>query len=95
MGRWANCPRRAISAYAGSDLAARLTSRDINTVVVAGIPTQWAVEGTVRDAADRVYRVVVLEDCCASGLMRRHAAATENIQRLAIVASSRDFCERQ
>lgn len=84
---------RTISAFAGSDLAARLTTSGIGTIVIAGIPTQWAVEGTVRDAADRGYKIVVLEDCCASGLTKRHAAAMDNIHHLASVTSSREFCE--
>jgi biuret amidohydrolase len=34
--------------------------------VLTGVATQFAVEGTAREAVDRGYRVLVLEDCCAS-----------------------------
>jgi nicotinamidase-related amidase len=34
--------------------------------VLAGVTTQFVVEGTARDAVDRGYGALVLEDCCAS-----------------------------
>jgi nicotinamidase-related amidase len=40
--------------------------RDISTVALAGSITNMAVEGTAREASDRGYRVIVLEDCCES-----------------------------
>ena len=40
--------------------------------VLTGVATHFAVEGTAREAVDRGYRVVVLEDCCGMG--SRHGA---------------------
>ena len=34
--------------------------------MIAGIVTNFAAEGTARDASDRGYRVIVLADCCES-----------------------------
>jgi nicotinamidase-related amidase len=84
-------PCETISAFAGCHLSSLLTARGINTIAVGGIPTQWAVEGTVRDAADRGYRVIVLEDCCASGLEHRHRAAMEILRQLVAVMPFREF----
>jgi nicotinamidase-related amidase len=58
--------KRSVSALAGTELDRLLRLRDINTLVLTGVATHFAVEGTAREAVDRGYRVIVLEDCCAS-----------------------------
>ena len=55
--------------------------RDVNTLVLAGVATQFAVEGTAREAVDRGYRVVVLEDCCASRVREVHRFSIDMILR--------------
>jgi Isochorismatase family len=39
-------------------------------------------EGTARDAADRGYRCVLIEDGCGAASQRLHDATCENFQRL-------------
>lgn len=58
--------KRSVSALAGTELDRLFRLRDVNTLVLTGVATHFAVEGTARDAVDRGYRVLVLEDCCAS-----------------------------
>ena len=58
--------KRAVSAFAGTELDRLLRVRDIFTLALAGSITNFAVEGTARDASDRGYRVLILEDCCES-----------------------------
>jgi nicotinamidase-related amidase len=58
--------KRAVSAFAGTELDRLLHIRDISTLVIAGIVTNFAAEGTARDASDRGFRVIVLADCCES-----------------------------
>jgi nicotinamidase-related amidase len=57
--------RTRVSAFSATDLAAFLDERCIDTLVLAGVQTSGVVLSTVRDAADRDYRLLVLEDCCA------------------------------
>jgi len=83
--------KRSVSAFAGTDLAPHLQGRGIDTIVLCGFATHMVVIGTARDAADRGYRVIVLEDCCASGGVDRHTAALENIGMIGEVNSSQDF----
>ena len=47
----------------------------IRNLVVVGVVTSGCVENTVRDAADRSYAVVVVEDCCATWTPEKHKAA--------------------
>ena len=58
--------KRAVSAFAGTELDRLLRVRDLSTLALSGGITNFAVEGTARDASDRGYRVIVLEDCCES-----------------------------
>jgi nicotinamidase-related amidase len=61
-----------VSALAGTELDRLFRLKDVNTLVLTGVATQFAVEGTAREAVDRGYRVLVLEDCCASRLQEVH-----------------------
>jgi nicotinamidase-related amidase len=51
-----------VGAFSTTDLQARLSALDIDTLVLAGISTSGVILSTVRDAADRDYRVIVLSD---------------------------------
>jgi nicotinamidase-related amidase len=58
--------KRSVSAFVGTELERLLLVRDINTLLLTGGITNFAVEGTARHASDIGYRVVVLEDCTTS-----------------------------
>ena len=57
--------KRRVSAFAGSDLEVILRGHRIEHVVLAGIATSGVVLSTVREAADKDYRITVLSDGCA------------------------------
>ena len=63
----------------GSELWAVLERLGARTLIVAGISTTIAVEGTVRAAANRGLRVIVLEDCCASVPEEWHRFSADNV----------------
>jgi nicotinamidase-related amidase len=63
----------------GSELWAVCERLALRTLIVAGISTTFAVEGTVRAAANRGYRVVVLEDCCAGVPDEWHDFSVRNV----------------
>ncbi len=83
--------KRGISAFAGTELAPMLQGRGIETVVLCGFATHMVVVGTARDAADRGYQTIVLEDCCASGGLDRHQAALENIAMIGAISDGKTF----
>jgi len=56
--------KKRVGAFSTTDLDARLRERGIDTLVLGGISTSGVVLSTVRDAADRDYRIVLLEDLC-------------------------------
>jgi biuret amidohydrolase len=60
-------------------------------LTVCGLATQFSVEHTVRDAADRGFRVTVLRDCCASANAEAAKAAFEVMSMLADVVESTNW----
>ena len=57
--------KRRISAFAGSDLEVILRAQGIQHLVLTGISTSGVVLSTLREAADKDYRLTVIDDCCA------------------------------
>jgi biuret amidohydrolase len=53
-------------AFFATDLQAILQNRGINKLVVTGVTTEVCVNTTVREANDRGYDCLVLEDCVGS-----------------------------
>ena len=53
-------------AFYQTDLDLMLRNRGIETLLVAGVTTEVCVHTTVREANDRGYRCLVLDDACAS-----------------------------
>jgi nicotinamidase-related amidase len=59
--------KRRVSAFTGSDLEVILRAQGILHLVLTGIATSGVVLSTIREAADKDYRITVLSDCCADG----------------------------
>ncbi|HEY0463716.1 MAG TPA: isochorismatase family cysteine hydrolase, partial [Polyangiaceae bacterium] len=57
--------KRRVSAFTGSDLEVVLRAGEIRQLVLCGIATSGVVLSTVREAADKDYRLTVLADLCA------------------------------
>lgn len=86
--------KRAVSAFAGTELDRLLQVRDVSTLALAGGITNFAVEGTARDASDRGYRVIVLEDCCETVSDEWQAfSMTQIMPLIATVVTAEDFAE--
>ncbi|MGY1550552.1 cysteine hydrolase family protein [Microbacterium sp. A588] len=84
--------KRRVGSFSTTDLHKQLTSRGIDTLVLCGITTSGCVLSTVREAADRDYRVVVLADGCADSDPVAHRILLEVIfPKQAVVASVVDL----
>jgi nicotinamidase-related amidase len=57
--------KRRVSAFAGSDLEVVLRGQDVRHLVLTGMATSGVVLSTLREAADKDFRITVLSDGCA------------------------------
>ncbi|HXL69265.1 MAG TPA: isochorismatase family cysteine hydrolase [Xanthobacteraceae bacterium] len=67
-------------AFYATDLDALLRNFGIEYLLVCGVTTEVCVNTSVREANDRGYRCVVLEDCCASYFPEFHRVGIEMIK---------------
>ena len=64
--------KRGVSAFAASDIEQILHKKRIGTLILAGVATNFVVEGTARQACDLGYDTIVVGDCCASMTQEAH-----------------------
>jgi nicotinamidase-related amidase len=71
--------KRHWGAFWGTELDLQLRRRKIQTLVVAGVATNFGVESTVRQAWEHGYDVVVAEDACTSVSTPMHEFSMQHI----------------
>jgi nicotinamidase-related amidase len=87
--------KKRVSAFSGSDLELVLGARKITALVLAGIATSGVVLSTLREAADRDYRLLVLTDACADSDPEIHRVLTEKVfPRQAEIATVAEWTAR-
>ena len=87
--------KRRISAFSGSDLEVILRSLGIQHMILCGIATSGVVLSTVREAADKDYRLTVLSDACADADSEVHQALiTKIFPRQADVITVEEWSQR-
>jgi maleamate amidohydrolase len=73
--------KRLPSAFAGTDLAAWLARRKVDTVIVAGATTSGCVRATVVDAMGSGFLVVVAADCVGDRAEAPHQASLFDMEQ--------------
>ena len=71
--------KRQWGAFYGTDLDLQLRRRGITTIVLGGIATNYGVESTARDAYERGYQLVLVEDAMSARSASDHAFAFDRI----------------
>lgn len=74
--------KTTMSAFHSSGFERLLRAWGVTQLVLTGVSTNSCVEGTARDAADRGYECLLVEDGCGAATERLHEAACENFRRL-------------
>lgn len=78
-------------AFYGTDLELQLRRRGIKTIVLGGISTNFGVESTARDAYERAFALVFVEDATSAMSAEGHVFTMANIfPRLGLVRSTND-----
>lgn len=71
--------KRRVSAFSGSDLEVVLRASQRQELVLSGIATSGVVLSTLREAADRDYRLTVLSDACLDADPEVHRVLIEKV----------------
>ncbi|BEM87516.1 isochorismatase family protein [Serratia sp. YC16] len=76
-----------VSAFYGTNLDATLRARRIERLVICGVSSTWAVQATARDAHDRDYQVLILEEACAAATAEEHRISMETLATIADIVT--------
>lgn len=73
--------KHRVSPFYSTSLEVQLKTLGIERIICFGVSTQAVVQATVRDAHDRDFEVVVVEDCCCAHSAEEHANSMGSISR--------------
>ena len=86
--------KTTLGAFSSTNLDSILWSRGIRYLLFTGVSTNMCVETTARDAADRGFRCVLIDDGCGASSPEYHEATMVTFQRLfGKVQNSEDVME--
>lgn len=74
--------KTTMSAFHSTGFERLLRAWGVEQLLFTGISTNSCVEGTARDAADRGFRCVIVEDGCGAASAALHEATCANFARL-------------
>ena len=83
--------KHRVSPFYATALEAILRANGVERIVMCGVSTNGVVHSGVREAHDRDYAVVILEDCCAGVTPDEHMHAIACLGRYASIVQSSEF----
>lgn len=83
--------KHRVSPFYGTSLEPILRANGIERIVMCGVSTNGVVHSGARDAHDRDYEVVILEDCCAGVAPDEHTHAIACLGRYGKIVNSAEF----
>lgn len=79
--------KNRVSPFYKTNLEKLLQSLQVKTVFITGVSTNNAVQAAARDAHDRDYNVVVVDDGCGAGNEQDHQYAIHLMRRFAKIVT--------
>jgi nicotinamidase-related amidase len=71
--------KRQWGAFYGTELDLQLRRRGVDTMILCGISANIAIESTARDAYERAYNLIVVEDAIAARTAEEHAFVMKTV----------------
>ncbi len=89
--------KTTFSPFTRTDLDSTLKSRGISALVFAGLSTSQCVETTARDASERGYRIIHIEDAQADYDELSHTSSLYSSQGVCggTVLSTEEYCSQE
>lgn len=85
--------KHRINAFYATSLEAILNANAIDQLILCGVSTNFAVEGTARDAHDRNYKVIIAKDACASDSEANQEKSLTVINRITTILTVDEICK--
>lgn len=82
--------KHRVSPFYATSLEAILGTNGVRRIYISGVSTSGAVLSAAKEGHDRDYEMVVLEDCCCALTEEQHQAVIEQMQRIAVMTTSKD-----
>lgn len=83
--------KHTASIFIGTHFEHMMRNRGINTILFAGISTEWGIDSSARDSSNRGFYTVVVGDCVSSSDKKMHDSALVTLKRVCFVVSSGDI----
>jgi nicotinamidase-related amidase len=83
--------KHRVSPFYGTSLEPILRANGIERVILCGVSTNGVVHSGAREAHDRDYECIILQDCCAGVTPAEHEHAIACLGRYARIVESNSF----
>ncbi|MGC8558474.1 MAG: isochorismatase family cysteine hydrolase [Nitrososphaeria archaeon] len=77
--------KNTASVFIGTNVELMFRNAGIDTMVIAGISTEYGVESSARDSVNRGFYTVVVSDSSSSSDKAAHERSLENMKRLGLI----------
>ncbi len=81
------------SVFIGTNFENMMRHRGIQTLLFAGIATEFGIESSARDASNRGFYPVVVSDCVSSMDRDAHERSLQNLGKLVIVTNTAEIAK--
>ncbi|MGI4813754.1 MAG: cysteine hydrolase family protein [Janthinobacterium lividum] len=80
--------KHRVSPFYSTNLLVQLSAQGVRRIYCSGVSTQAVVQATVRDAHDRDFEVILLEDASAAHSAEEHANSINSVGRFCTVTTT-------
>lgn len=86
--------KHTASIFIGTHFESMMRNTGISTILFTGISTEWGVDSSARDSANRGFYTIVVQDCVSSPDEEMHESALKTLRRVTLVMPSGDIIQQ-